>query len=265
MTHPAAVAFDAAAASYDRTFTDTDLGRRYRQAVWRRLGCLLGPGDRVLELNCGTGVDAVHLAEAGVEVLATDVAPAMVATTGARVAAAGLAHRVEVRELAIEDLDGLLAAGDGPFDGVLSNFGGLNCVAELDPVARALAGLVRPGGVVVACVMGPVVPWEWGWFLAHRDPAAAFRRLRGPATWEGVTVHYPSVGALRRTFAPSFTLTRAAGLAALAPLPEAGAWAARHPRLVDRLDRWERRIEAAPGVARLADHALLEFRRTRLR
>ena len=45
------------------------LGRRCSaQAVWRRLDDGFGPGDRVLELGCGTGEDAVHLAQRGVRV-----------------------------------------------------------------------------------------------------------------------------------------------------------------------------------------------------
>lgn len=268
---PASVAFDAAAEDYDRTFTDTALGMRYRRAVWRRLDALVTPGQRVLELNCGTGADAVHLAARGVHVLATDIAPRMVALTarkaagvlGAPADGTGTAGSVEARVLAIEDLRELeTEPGAAPrFDAVLSNFGGLNCVADLRPVADTLARLVRSGGRVVLCVMGPFVPWEWAWFLGTRRPAQAVRRLRGPADWGGVTVHYRSVRAVRRAFAPAFVATRVAGLGAIAPLPEAAPWADRHPRLVDRLDRFERRVEAAPGVAWCADHFLLELQR----
>ena len=68
--------FDALAADYDRSFTASAIGQRMRAAVWRRLDTAFAPGERVLELNCGTGEDAVHLAERGVRVLATDVSPA---------------------------------------------------------------------------------------------------------------------------------------------------------------------------------------------
>ena len=42
-------AFDRAAPSYDRTFTETKLGRELRSLVWERLAALFAPGDRVLE------------------------------------------------------------------------------------------------------------------------------------------------------------------------------------------------------------------------
>ena len=67
----------------------------------------------------------------------------------------------------------------GPFDGALSNFGGLNCVDDLGVrrLRPGLGGAAR--GVALLCVMGPVVPWEWGWFLLPR--AGRARRCAGCA------------------------------------------------------------------------------------
>ena len=49
----------------------------------------LKAGERVLELNCGTGEDAVHLARRGVRVLATDNSPRMLAAARSKIARAG--------------------------------------------------------------------------------------------------------------------------------------------------------------------------------
>jgi SAM-dependent methyltransferase len=250
--------FDSLAAEYDAGFTRTGLGLRLRRAVWRRLDVLFSPGDRVLELACGTGEDAVHLAERGVQVLATDASPEMVRVAREKVAQRGLT--VEVRQLAVEELDTLDAP---PFDGVLSNFGGLNCVADLASLGKALALRVRPGGLAVLCVMGPLVPWEWAWFLGHGQPAKAFRRLtRGGVDWRGLRIRYPSIRVLRKAFGPAFRMRRAAALGAFLPPSYAEDWASRHPALLDRLDRWERRLETVPPLPWLADHYLIELERT---
>ena len=255
-----AVPFDELAADYDRSFTATAIGERMRTATWRRLDLTFRPGERVLELNCGTGEDAVHLARRGVRVLATDASPAMLAATRAKVERAGLAHMVEVVPLRIEGLAGQGACGG--LDGVLSNFGGLNCVDELPNVARALALLLPPGGKALLCVMGPAVPWEWGWYLARGQPAKALRRVRrGGTPWRGLTIRYPTVGTTRRAFAPYFEQRRVAALGALVPPPFAGAWAAHHPRLLAALDRWERGLETLPPLPWLADHYLMELER----
>ena len=65
-------AFDELASTYDETFTDTVVGRTLRRMVWARMARAFRAGQRVLELGCGTGEDAIRLAEAGVRVVATD-------------------------------------------------------------------------------------------------------------------------------------------------------------------------------------------------
>ena len=244
--------FDAMAADYDDSFTDTVIGRTMRAAVWRRLDALFGPGDRVLELNCGTGVDAAHLAARGVEVLATDASAAMVEVARRR--------GVDAHVCRAEHL-GDVVAGRPPFDGALSDFGGLNCVEDIGEVGRGLAGALRPGATAVLCVMGPVVPWEMAWFLARLRPREAFRRLQPSTEWRGTTIRYPSARATARALAPWFEVQRCWALGALVPPSYVEPLAARAPRAVALADRVERRIERWPGVAALADHYVLEVAR----
>jgi len=252
-------AFEAAAAGYDRQFTDTVIGTLLRRAVWRRIDAHFAASARVLEMNCGTGEDAVHLARRGVRVLATDAAASMVALTAARAEREGLRERVEVAQLSWEQLDRLEQHG---FDGVLSNFGGLNCVADIESIRKPLAQRLRPGAVAVLCLMGPLVPWEWLWFTLRGEPRKAWRRLaRGGASWRGLRIRYPSIGRLRRSLAPEFEPLRVAAIGALVPPPYTESWSARHPGLLRLLDRWERRLETLPPLPWLADHYLLELRR----
>jgi hypothetical protein len=175
------------------------------------------------------------------------------------VAGFGLSQAVEGAALRIEDLHHLA----GPFDGVLSNFGGLNCVADLPAVARDLAGLLRPGARAVLGVMGPLVPSEWGWFLIHGQPRKAFRRLQhGGAEWRGLTIRYPPPGQMRRAFSPWFVQSRLSAVGALVPPSYAETWAGRHPHLLALLDRCERGFETSPPLPWLADHYLIELERT---
>ena len=263
--------FDDLAASYDDAFTHGAIGTLLRRPLQRRLRAAFAAGDRVLELACGTGEDAVHLGSHGVRVLATDASPGMVAAAKRKVEAAGLRDLVEVRQLALEELPRLggqgptplaALAGEPTFDGAFSSFGGFNCIADPRGPARDLAALLRPGARVLLCVMGPLVPWEWGWFLLHGRPGKALRRLRpGGAAWRGMVIRYPSIGAMRRAFAPEFQARRTAAIGVLLPPLYAEPWAARNPRLLARLDRWERRWETLPPLPWLADHYLLELER----
>ena len=255
----AASPFDALAANYDAEFTATPLGQRLRRAVWRHLDAAFPGGARVIDLGCGTGEDAVHLAARGVSVHALDASPPMVDAALAKAAREGVAGRVRVETRPIEALDGLRG---GPFDGAYSNFGALNCVADLGAPARALASLLRPGAPLVLVLMGRAVPWEWAWSFLHGEARKAFRRYsRRGVAWRGLTVVYPGVHLVRRAFAPGFAFRGARAIGALLPPTYAGRWADRHPALLDALDRAERRLEGVWPLPRLADHVLLRFER----
>jgi hypothetical protein len=111
--------------------------------------------------------------------------------------------------------------------------------------------------------MGPLVPWEWLWYLFHGQPRRAFRRLRpGGLLWHDARIRYPSIGSVRRALRPDFRVLRVSAIGALLPPPYTQAWADRHARLLGRLDAWERRLEAVPPLPWLADHYLLELERT---
>lgn len=257
--------FDLMAPGYDDRFTRSLIGRLMRQAVWRHLDTAFAPGDRVLELSCGTGEDAVYLGRRGVRVIATDVSEGMLAVARAKVAASGLGASVHVARLDLHELaqpEALELFTGAPFDGALANFGGLNCVADQRGLAAGLARLLRPGAPALLCVMGPLVPWEWGWYLGRGEPRKALRRLRpGGVRWRDLTITYPSIGALRRAYGPWFTPVRVSAIGALLPPSYVEEWARGRPGLTWALHRFERLMEGVPPLPWLADHYLVELRR----
>ncbi len=209
-------------------------------------------------MNCGTGEDARWLASQGMQVLATDISPRMIELAQRKLAGLPENQAVRFQALAWEQLGRLEAA---PFDGMLSNFGGLNCVADLSAVAGSLATTLKPGAIAILCIMGPRVPWEWLWFLAHGRPGAAFRRLRRSREWGGITLYYPSITATVKAFAPNFRLLRAGAIGALLPPPYTEGSLGRYPRLLAALERLERRWEVQWPLPQLADHYLVELER----
>src|SRR5690348_6909286 len=86
-------AFDSVAADYDGPRGNNVLIQRMRDTMWRELERYFAWNARLIDLGCGTGIDAEHLARRGRTVLATDWSPAMVERTRQRASDAGLAHR----------------------------------------------------------------------------------------------------------------------------------------------------------------------------
>jgi SAM-dependent methyltransferase len=266
---PAVAAFDALAPRFDERFSGWKSVAAQRRAVRRELLAVFPEGSRLLELGGGTGEDAVFLAERGRRVLMTDGAPAMVEIAARKARASPLAHAVETRRVAVEELaafaDERERSGSPPFDGAFSNFAAFNCVEDLAAAARALGRLLRPGAHALLVVFGPFSPAEALIFTLRGTPRAAFRRLsRGPVDarvgGREFVVRYPAPRAYARAFAPSFALTRVRGVGIAVPPSSAEPFVSRFSRLVSAAEALDRFL-AAP-LARLADHVLLDFVRT---
>jgi ubiquinone/menaquinone biosynthesis C-methylase UbiE len=240
-------AFDKIASRYDALWSDTAVGKAQRSAVWSRIDPLFEKGDFVLDLGCGTGVDALYLRSRGVAVYGIDSSPQMVEVARRR----GVeAHCCPIERLQYFDLR---------LDGVLSNFGALNCLESLASIAGPLARMVRSGGHLALCFLNHVCLWEIAFYLFHTKPGKAFRRLRGRADSSiGASVFYPSGSDIVSAFQTDFRLLKSYGIGLSVP-----------PSYVKGLTHWEieqlsaldRRLAHKPVLRSLADHRLYIFER----
>jgi SAM-dependent methyltransferase len=249
--------FDDMAAGYDSGFTHTACATALRGLVWERLRCLFAGRERILELGCGTGEDAIHLARLGHRVLATDASTEMIRVARLKALAAGCGDRIEFQVLPMESLHVLPRQEN--FAGVFSNFGAINCVADLPRLARILAGRLEPGAPLGFVAMGRHVPWEWLWYGLRGEPRKAFRRVRADGVaWRGATIRYPTPRQLARALRPAFTPARVSAVGALLPPSYASGWLNRRPRLLRAMLRAERKLTARRWAAAFADHYLFE-------
>jgi ubiquinone/menaquinone biosynthesis C-methylase UbiE len=258
VNHPARdCAFDEMARTYDATFTDTQVGRALREIVWSRLEQVFRPSQRILELGCGTGEDAVRLAERGVRVVATDPSSQMIRRARSKASAGNCQERIEFRCVAMEDIGSF--AECEVFDGVLSNFGAVNCVQDLQTLVAEVAERLAPGAPLVWVIMGRHAPWEWLWFLMRGQWRKAWRRLQpGGVEWRGLTISYPTPAQMRSLLLPHFAITRLAPLGFALPPSYASAWLDRLPlaaRLLTRLERWAQGLSV---LASCSDHFIVE-------
>jgi ubiquinone/menaquinone biosynthesis C-methylase UbiE len=253
-------AFDDLAADYDVAFTRTAVGRALRDVVWEHVDGSFRSCRRILELGCGTGEDAVRLAQRGAEIVATDASSGMLSVAREKAQRAGCSGRIEFHCVAMENLAGALDAR--PFDGVLSNFGAINCVGDLPSLVLDLSSRVSIGGKLVWVIMGRTVPLEWASHLLRGNWRKAWRRLApGGASWRGLTISYPRVDDVRQILRPWFTIDRVAPLGLFLPPTDAAGWLERSPRALAALAGVERRAHHCPSLASWSDHYIVEATR----
>ncbi len=259
----ASVAFDRMAGSYDAVFTESAIGRAQRGVVWDALKRAFRSGDRVLELNCGTGEDALFLASRGISVMACDASAGMIEVAERRKSMQSLDLPLQFRVLRNEDL-ALLAAAPC-FDGALSDFSGLNCVEDPRQVALDLGRLVKAGGSALICISTRVCLWEIVWYGARGNFKKAFRRVHGRtiARLDGISVPvwYPTIRRMRQVFSPWFRLRSVRAVGLFVPPSYVESWVRKHRRVLAALEAMDRIFAAWPLLRGTGDHVLLEFTR----
>jgi SAM-dependent methyltransferase len=235
-----------------------------RAEMWRWLDATFAPGSRLIDLGCGTGLDAVRMARLGHSVIATDWSAEMVGRTRDRAINAQVADRVQALPIGSHELQWL--DGSGTYDGAYSNLGPLNCVPDLRDVSLQCARLLKPGGALVFTVIGRLCPWEIAYYLKRRRWARAtvrFKRGVVPVGMNKRTIWTRYYGPLEfyRAFKQHFTLAHYRGLCVFSPPPYLTWVRERHPVWHERLWRLDRRVSGWPLLRGMGDHFLIVMRK----
>jgi SAM-dependent methyltransferase len=206
------------------------------------------PTQSVLDLGCGTGEDAIALQSRGVRVHAIDASQEMVRIARSR--------GVNAEHKTIDEI----GTSEGTYDGVISNFGALNCVENLTALRAALARLVRVGGHLAFTLMSRFCLFETFHYLHERQVAKAMRRWSGRARAKSLDldVFYPTCPTLKNVLAPEFHLIRRIGIGLFVPPSYVEGISA--PSL-DRRSRIDNAVSHWPILRSMADHQLFIFQR----
>src|ERR1700716_134385 len=97
-------AFDSVAVDYDGPRGNNPLIQDMREEMWRWLDATFAPASRLIDLGCGTGLDAIRMAHLGHHVTATDWSPQMVQRTRARAERERLTDRVRTIAVGAHEL-----------------------------------------------------------------------------------------------------------------------------------------------------------------
>lgn len=259
--YPAAEAFSTQSAHFDADDEINPVLQKWRQRIYRHVAQYMSPTATILELNAGTGIDAVHFARAGHVVHATDIADGMIERVNAKARLAGLAN-LTVQQVSFDNLDRV----DGTFDYVFSNFGGLNCIQNLRDVTRHLSARLHRGSFVTWVIMPRVCPWEWLRLLGGhwKEASRRFSRAGAIAHVDGshFTTWYHSMTDIRQAFGDSFRLISCEGIGVISPPPASTRFLTHFPKLSSVLETIDTRIGRLFPCNRWGDHVIVTFQFT---
>ena len=256
--------FDPVADLYDETFSNTRIGKAQRDIVWKYLRKKNLINKNILELNCGTGVDAIYLAQKN-RVTATDASEVMLGITEAKIYQDDLQSNCKTILWNLNDQ--FTGDKEEKYDLIFSNFGGLNCISPeaLKNLSSELYSLLKPGGEMIFVVMGRKCLWESFYFLLKGKFRSIFRRRKKEAlialigensfikTW------YYSPKQLKRILETNFNFTLQKPVGFFIPPSYLESYFKQKKGFLRFLVRMERSISSVSILSNYADHYLMQL------
>lgn len=204
---------------YENLETTSSLINWMRKQVRSHLNKELKSNAKILEINCGSGIDAVYFSKKGYDVHATDIAPGMINYVASKIKSESLKENLSCERLSFNELDKL---SPQKFNHLFSNFGGLNCSSEdeLLDVFDSFKQLLFPNGKITLVLMPKICVWEF--LKIFKGNKNAFRRLKKNgviANIEGEQVHtfYHSASRIKKLLSKDFKKIKVENICFLAP------------------------------------------------
>lgn len=254
-------AFSHQSAIFDALYAGNTIVHYKRERIRRHVLQYLAPGSSILELNSGTGDDALFFAQKGFRVHATDIAKGMQKQLQQK---AGQQPLISQELCSYTQLHHL--KNKGPYDLIFSNFAGLNCTNELDKVLASFSGLLNPGGMVTLVILPRFCLWET-LLLFKGKFKTAFRRFFSN---QGRTAHvegvyfkcwYYNPSFIRRHLSADFTVLSTEGLCTFVPPSYIEGFAEKYPVTYGWLTRLENKMKCTWPWKNVGDYYIISLRK----
>jgi 2-polyprenyl-3-methyl-5-hydroxy-6-metoxy-1,4-benzoquinol methylase len=112
------------------------------------------PGETVLDLACGNGVYARHLADQGCDVVGCDFSRTFIDLANKREQGRSRLHPIDYRVIDAADPAQLATLGRGRFDAIVCNMAIMDIV-DINPLLESVPRLMKPDGRFVFTIMHP--------------------------------------------------------------------------------------------------------------
>jgi len=259
-------AFDTIAEEYDKSFTQSIIGKAQRKIVWSYLEKTLDKNKNlnILELNCGTGEDAIWFAKKGHKVLASDISEKMIEITEDKLSNAGLLLTSRTIQIDINKIDS--SGIKEKFDLVFSNFGGMNCISfnEMEKLPSEIKKLLKPEGQFIMVVMPSFCLWEIFYFLLKLNFRKAFRRLSKKGTIAKLNgtelkTFYFSPTEMKNIFKENFEVLPTKPIGFFIPPSYLGNFFSSKEKMFDTFQKLEQAVKDFSFLSNFSDHFLIHF------
>lgn len=255
--------FDIAASTYDKTFTHSVIGKLQRNLVYEHLSKILieSKPKTILEINCGTGEDAIWLAKQNFKVTATDISNEMITVAKNKTSMDNLSFlQADINSLSEKFTT-------KKFDLIFSNFGGLNCLstAESEQFFKNAAELLTEKGKMVLVIMPKNTLWEQFYFLLKGNFKNIFRRKKefvmANLEGEGVKTFYFNPKEITHLVSGIFQPTQLKPIGFFIPPSYLEPFFSQRPKWISGLHSLENSVKKLSFLSKYADHYLIELQK----
>ena len=261
----ASAAFSKQAVLFDDLYSGDTIIQYKRKRVMDHVLKWLHPHSHILELNAGTGDDAIFFAKRGHLIHATDISILMQNLLTEKAKQQNLQKNISCELRSFTDLENL--TDKGPYDMIFSNFAGLNCTNQLEKVLQSLDRLLKPGGIVTMVILPKFCLWEF-LMLFKGKFKTAFRRFSGSrgtkAYIEGEYFRcwYYNPSFIKKHLKNSFSLIGLEGLCTMVPPSYLHGFAEKHPSVFNWLVKQEDKWKIKWPWKVIGDYYIISFRKT---
>ncbi len=251
--------FNEAAASYDATFTLSNIGKLQRERVYFFLNQtnLFKNRRKVFELNCGTGFDAETFYKKGLQVIATDGSSKMI-----EICKKSRSREIDFYRLGFQEIgsDNKIEQTDFLF----SNFGGLNCLStsELDNFIENISRKQKSNDQITWVIMPKNCFWESVYLFFKGKWSQIGRRNTNEAVMvevegEQVPTYYYSPKEIRKKLQKDYEIKFAKPIAFFLPPSYLEPFFKKRKWLLHILNNFEKLFANHSFLANWSDHFII--------
>jgi ubiquinone/menaquinone biosynthesis C-methylase UbiE len=262
--HLAEAAFTSQSGIFDEIYSGNTIVNYKRERVRTHVLQYLPQGSSILELNSGTGEDALFFAQNGHKVHATDISTGMQRELKQKVQMCRMGASVSNELCSFTKLEQL--SNKGPYDLIFSNFAGLNCTDELDKVLASFNDLLKPNGIITMVILPKFCLWETLLIFKGKFKTAFrrfFSRNGAKAHIEGTYFKcwYYNPSFIIKNLKEQFDLLSVEGLCTIVPPSYIEGFAEKHPAAYRFLKDKEHKLKSRWPWKYIGDYYIISLRK----